>query len=147
MNEPSFLFPDDSQQESYRFLWLRSFHHPIAVRIWSSGHKQFVSVKELNGAGGYDAGKLISDRVHPVTKEKWAEFTGFLEEICYWELPTEDDDLVGTDGAQWILEGMREGRYHIVDRWTPESGRYREVCLYLLKLSRLKIDPSGEDVY
>lgn len=147
MNEPSLLFPDDSQQESYRFLWLRSFHHPVAVRIWSSGQNQYVSVKELNGAGGYEPGKLINDGVYPVPKERWAECKRLLEEIGYWELPIVEDDLVGVDGAQWILEGMRDGRYHLVNRWTPESESYRELCLYLLKLSQLKINPSDGDVY
>ena len=43
--------PDNSEAESYRFLWLRSFHRPVAVRVWSAGCERFVTLKELSGAG------------------------------------------------------------------------------------------------
>jgi hypothetical protein len=33
-------------------------------------------------------------------------------------MATKSDDLAGFDGAQWIVEARRDGRYHIVDRWT-----------------------------
>jgi len=39
-----------------------------------------------------------------------------------------------------LSEGVKKGKYHIVDRWCPEEGVYREAALYLIKLSRLKID-------
>lgn len=147
MKESSFYFPDGSEQESYRFLWLRSFHHPIAVRVWSLAGKQLVTVKEMSGAGGYTPGKLIVNRTHTVTVCEWKEFTRLLEQTCYWNLPTDSDDRGGKDGAQWILEGVKGGRYHVVDRWSPEGGSYREACLYLLKLSGLGIDVSNESVY
>jgi hypothetical protein len=144
MKEESFYFSGNSEMEGYRFLWLRSFHHPVAVRIWNSGGEQFITVKEMNGAGGYGPGKLILNQTRKLAKAEWDEFTRLLERTCYWELPTEDERL-GRDGARWILEGVRGGRYHIVDRWGPESGSYREACLYALKLSGLRAD--GEDIY
>lgn len=69
-----------------------------------------------------------------------------LDQSCYWQLRPEIDDS-GLDGAQWILEGVKEGRYHVVDRWTPQIGDFREACLYLLKLSNPSIDLSREDIY
>ncbi len=44
------------------------------------------------------------------------------------------------DGSQWVLEGVRDGRYHVVDRWSPESGLYRETCLILLRFSEIGVD-------
>jgi hypothetical protein len=146
MNEASFYFPENGDEERYRFLWLRSFHHPVVVRIWNSGGEQFVNVKEMSGAGGYEPGKLIVNQTLKIAKGEWDEFRRLLEQTCYWELPTEDE-RAGFDGAQWILEGVKGGRYHVVDRWTPEKGSYREACLYALKLSGLRIDASHEDVY
>jgi hypothetical protein len=32
-------------------------------------------------------------------------------------MPT-SEEFRGTDGAQWIVEALREGRYHVVDRWS-----------------------------
>lgn len=54
---------------------------------------------------------------------------------------------MGNDGAEWILEGVNGGRYHVVDRWTPGAGAYREACLYLLKISDLGIDEASQDLY
>jgi hypothetical protein len=155
MGEPSLYFccitPGESYQvlraeESYRFLWLRSFHHPVAVRVWRSGDEHFLVVKQLDGAGGYAPGKLSVNRTRPLSKDEWDEFVRLLDGICYWQMPTEDSRL-GNDGAQWILEGMKDGRYHVVDRWSPDGGDYRAACLHLLKLSGLGVNPKGVDVY
>lgn len=139
MNEEVLYSSDDRWLESYRFLWLRTFHHPVAVRLWKRGGERFIVVKELNGAGGYEPGEIIVNHTRKLTAAEWDEFARHLDDTCYWQLPTEDDAL-GTDGSQWILEGFKVNRYHVVDRWTPESGSYRELCLYLLQLSGLEID-------
>jgi hypothetical protein len=141
MKEEPLYSPHGEWVESYRFLWLRSFHNPVAVRIWKCGSVRFVSVKELDGAGGYDPGKLKLERKRELTPDEWREFMRYLEDSCYWQLPTQDD-TIGFDGAQWIFEGVKGGRYHVVDRWTPQNGSYRELCLYVLKLSGLKVDAS-----
>ena len=39
-----------------------------------------------------------------------------------------------------VIEGVKKGKYHMVDRWCPEEGAFREAALLLIKLSRLKID-------
>ena len=139
--------PDVPGLERYRFLWLRSFHHPVAVRIWKSGDEHFISVKETNGAGGYEPYQLILDRTRMLAPAEWAEFIRLLDQTCYWELESEDENIEGNDGARWILEAVKGGRYHIVDRWSPDGGTYREACMYALKLSELKIDTPGEPIY
>ena len=35
------------------------------------------------------------------------------------------------------MEGVEAGRYHVVERWTPEPGAYRELCRGMLDLSGL----------
>jgi len=147
MNEPAMYSEEGDGFESYRFLWLRSFHHPVVVRIWKSGDDHFILLKETNGAGGYEPRQLIIDRTRALTAAEWAEFIRLLDQTCYWALPSEDENIEGNDGAQWILESVKGGRYHVVDRWSPNGGPYREACLYALKLSELKIDTSTEPIY
>ena len=146
MGEQSLLSQTDASRESYRFLWLRSFHHPVAVRVWSSGDGHFINVKELSGQGGFKPGKLITDQTRPLTNAEWDHFLSMLDRSCYWQLRPQIDNR-GFDGAQWILECVSDERYHVVDLWTPQSGDFREACLYLLKLSNPSIDLSREDVY
>ena len=123
--------------EAYRFLWLRTFHHPIAIRVWRKGEERNMAFKELDGAGGYDPGKLIANLTRRLTTDEWDKFIKLLQQASYWQLPTESRNG-GRDGAQWILEGKKDEQYHVVDRWSPEGGSYREACLYLLKLSGQK---------
>ena len=123
--------------ETYRFLWLRTFHHPIAIRVWRKGEERNMVFKELDGAGGYDPGKLIANRTRRLTTDEWDKFIKLLQQASYWQLPKESKNG-GRDGAQWILEGKKDEQYHVVDRWSPEGGSYREACLYLLKLSGQK---------
>ena len=146
MGESSLLSQPDSPPETYRFLWLRSFRHPVAVRVWASCYGHFISVKQLSSQGTIEPGRLITDQTRPLTDTEWDHFINLLDRSCYWQLGPETDDI-GFDGARWVLEGVREGRYHLVDRWTPESGDYQEACLYLLKLSNPAIDLSKEDIY
>ena len=123
--------------ETYRFLWLRTFHHPIAIRLWRTGEERNIVFKELSGAGGYEPGKLITNQTQQLSADEWDMFIKLLQEASYWRLPTESKDLA-LDGAQWILEGKKDEQYHLVDRWSPKGGSYREACLYLLKLSGQK---------
>ena len=146
MGETSYLNAKGSLFEDYRFLWLRSFHHPISVRIWRVDDQSFITLKELNGAGGYEPGSLIVNRTRQLNLNDYQTFNQLLEKACFWNLPT-TETAMGNDGAEWILEGVRHGRYHVVDRWSPETGDYREACLYLLKISGIGIDETSQELY
>jgi len=147
MNEPSFLSVPDEVNEAYRFLWLRSFHHPIAVRVWRVGEQRCLTVKELDGAGGYEPGKIIVNETRPLTENQWIAFKVKLEQGNFWNLPSHNKHI-GLDGAEWIVEGSKEKdykvrTYHVVDRY--DGGDNRLACLYLLRLSELKI--KEDDIY
>jgi len=144
MNEPSLLFGEDGDIESYRFLWLRSFHHPVVVRLWRSGGKKFLVVKQLDGVGGERTpGTLLINKTRPISEDEWERLLYLLEQSCFWKLPTKNSSPEGEDGAQWLVEGSKEGHYHVVDRWSPKDGSYREIGIYLLKLAGFETD----DVY
>ena len=138
MKEPSLSLPRKRKTETYRFLWLRSFDNPIVVRIWRSESNVNLVTKQLDGDGGHHPGKLVVTKARTLSNKEWGEFTKYLEQSSYWTLPTDIGDI-GNDGAQWVLEGARENRYHVVDRWSPKNGSYREACFYLLELSGLKL--------
>ena len=152
MGEDSLLYISSRNVESYRFLWLRTFHHPIFVRVERIQHEpnanEFVLFsKELDGAGGYKPGKLFNETGRVLTEKQWCEFMNLLEKANYWKLPTAEKSLGGHDGAEWIMEGVKDNRYHIVERWSPDKGEYREGCIYLLKLSGVDTDRLKDDLY
>jgi hypothetical protein len=153
MKEPS-LFQQSTNKavEQYRFLWLRTFHKPIAVRVRKDSAGITLRTIRLSGAGGYDPGKIEHEDSFALTADQWDRFLKLVSESSFWDTPSAEKDLGGLDGSQWILEGQAAGRYHLVDRWTPssegEKRRHLEsfvaCCRYLLTLSKEEI-PKKDD--
>jgi hypothetical protein len=145
MSEPSLL--DAAKNETsdrYRFLWLRSFHQPIAIRltIRPDGTGELMGV-EMTGKSGYDPGVVATTEIVEISHDQIHQFQDLLQTTEYWSMPTVDIRLHEErirDGAEWILEGERDGRYHVVARTSPTNGTYRDACLYLLKLSKIEVE-------
>jgi hypothetical protein len=146
MNEPPLPSLVD-EDESYRFLWLRSFHRPVMVHVWRKGDRYFTVAKRLNGRGGYAPGTSDLYWARSLSVDGWDCFMMHLEHAQFWQMPTTDNGLMAQDGAQWILEGYREGRYHVVDRQSPDAGAYRDACLYLLRQSGLLAETPTTEIY
>lgn len=126
--------------EIYRFTWLRTFHHPIVVRIEKKGTYMRLHTKVANGQSGYATGRLITDKVKEVTTGEWKEFTSKLESAGIWHLATSINDM-GLDGAEWIIEAVTNGKYHVVDRYSPldeNMKSFSDIGKYLLELAPLK---------
>ena len=147
MREKSLLDFADGDTEVYRFLWLRTFDHPVALTVIREGHSLSLISKELDGAGGYEPGNMLRTDNIWLTEDQWCTFRQKLERAGFWTMPGREPDDLGNDGAQWILEGVNDGRYHVVDRWSPRSGDYRAACLYLIELSGRSVDNAEERVY
>lgn len=145
LNEPSLLqLAQKSDSESYRFVWLRTFHHPVVVRldVRKDGIGE-LTLKVSDGAGGYKPGQMIENLSRPLTREETKMFLAKIQRLKFWTLSTEQE-FAGNDGAQWIIEGVKDGRYHVVDQWTPRKGPIRELGVTLaLGLAGLKI-PKNE---
>ncbi len=146
-NEKSLLDTSDKDLELYRFTWLRTFHHPVIVRIEKQKDKVKIFFKELDGAGGYEPGKIFAEKENSIDKKDWCEFTKLLNDTDYWQMPSREKEIGGEDGSRWILEGVKENRCHIVDIWSPDKGKYREVGLFMLKLSGFDLDKNKDDLY
>lgn len=130
--------------QGYRFLWLRSFHHPISIRlVVNHDGTSFLVTKSLGGHGGYEPGKLTSNRSQElgIDQTKWT--LDRIDELKFWALPTNpprDPNTVREDGAQWIFEGEKDGTYHVVDRWSPDKGNVHALgIMMLIDLAKLKL--------
>lgn len=144
MREP-ILYADKSQNEYYRFTWLRTFHNPVAIRIEKKSDTYTLHWKLSNGAGGYQPGQVIINKQKVIDKSTWDEFQKRLNQIDFWKMNTSERTF-GNDGSQWILEGKIEKQYHVVDRWTPsEKNNYYQCCDFLIGLTDLNI--KGQDKY
>lgn len=151
LNEPSLWMASKTQRmTSYRFLWLRSFHHPVSVRLdVQSDGTALVRTTITSGHGGYEPGKIISSRTRKLNREQTRWFLNLVDEVKFWSLPTnppKDPNVVGLDGAEWVLEGVKDNQYHVVDRWSPEKGEIHTLGItMLIDLAKLKL--LYQDVY
>lgn len=119
----------------FRFTLLPSFDHPIAVRIViNQDGTGILYAKMTDGKGGYDPGKISKTVERKINKDIVKEFLNVIESENFWQLPT-NKEVRGLDGDQWIVEGLSDGHYHLVDRWSPEKGSVRIIGSYFLKLS------------
>lgn len=122
------LFPAAANRETYRFLWLRTFDHPISVRldVHEDGTGSLVT-KSASGAGGYAPGKLTEDKTSVLTREQVAAFVGKTNAVHFWDLSSFDNDKNGCDGSEWVIEAVKDEKYHIVGRWSPKNGPVYEL--------------------
>jgi hypothetical protein len=133
LEEPSLLERAKNPSfESYRFLWLRSFNHPVAIRLdMRADGIGVLTTKVASGAGGFRPGHIIENTSRPLTREQTQAFLARVQKLSFWSLPSHVDDQTGTDGSQWIVEGVKEGKYHVADRWSPDKGPVRELGINL----------------
>ncbi|HWB03849.1 MAG TPA: isoaspartyl peptidase/L-asparaginase [Verrucomicrobiales bacterium] len=85
MKEPS-LQPKEKEPGEWtlRFTWLRSFHKPIAVRVWKEGNDVRMRAVRLNGKGGYDPGKIDKDIARKLTTDEWKALQPLTETKELW---------------------------------------------------------------
>lgn len=127
----------------FRFTWVRTFHNPIVIGLENNNDSIILYWKVCDGAGGYEPGKITENKSKVLTIKEWTDFVSSINSINFWNLPTTQSGILGTDGAQWILEGKELGKYHVVDRWS--GGIIESVCVKLLGLTDLKI--KQDDIY
>lgn len=142
LHEPILATYDESK-EIYRFTWLRTFNHPVPVRIQKQDNRINLTVKVASGAGGYEPGKIIVNKNIVLKMHDWNELKSKFDELNFFNLPVEND-FNGLDGAEWILEYASKDRYHFTTLWSPsKKSNYGKCCLYFVQLAGLKI-PSVE---
>lgn len=132
----------DAATETYRLTWLPSFHHSIVVRVDRRENGYRFEAKQESGAGGYEAGHLARDTAFALSAADAEMFKHLLAAAAFWTLPSipPPSNDVGGDGAQWVVEGQRGTRYHVVDRWSPHDSadaHYRRLAEWLLAKSGL----------
>ena len=137
MKEPRIAsFADSSETEVVRFLWLRSFKPTITVRAIRRGSRYALIRAQLSNPEGLCPGTIDRRDSVRLSSRTWKTLIRALEnpEFVPAPLPT---NTVGADGAQWVVESVRQGHYQLVDVWAPkEQGRGSNVRALGLEMVR-----------
>ncbi len=129
----------DATIEVYRFTCLRTFHHPFSIRIEVTGGTSLLFFKMTDGQGGYQPGQLITDERIILGNVETDNIRNLFKKE-FLSLESREKNKAGCDGSQWIIEYLVNGKYHIVDRWTPIQGPVYSIGKYFIDLSKGKID-------
>jgi len=132
-----------SNNEIYRFTWLRSFHNSIAIRVEKSENKYKLIWKLGKGAGGYEPRGIKRKGVKRISSKNWNKFIVLLEQADFENSPNQTY-VPMTDGASWTLEHKTSSTFKAHDTNEPK-GKFKEACLFLLKLSGIRI--KKENIY
>ena len=107
----------------YRFTIIPTWGNDISIRIQSEGNVFRLCGKRLDGRGGFDPGKLVERKEFVLSEQESTEILVCLKSLNFFEMNTEDLPS-GCDGEEWILEGVRDGKYHVVTRWSANAPEF-----------------------
>jgi len=84
MHEPRFTAK--SNNLGFRFLWLRTFHRPISIRVINNGSTTTLFAIELDGYGGYEPGEMLRKLEMKMLPDQWQEIQGQFAVVGFWVL-------------------------------------------------------------
>ena len=139
MKEPSLwrLSQNDRPATAYRFLWLATGQHPICIRLTRTGGTFALHVAGHDGHPGITAGRQTLDKNVKISVQQAERLVARLQKTKFWTSPVEVKESRGiADGDGIVIEGVKDGRYHVVDRAGSTTGElYKEFCRSLLELA------------
>jgi hypothetical protein len=141
MNEPSLWAAAVHGETAYRFLWLRTWGRPIAVRVTVDGVRARLFVTRFSGSGGYDPGEIDVHRERELEARDVGVIEAALSTASFDTIDTQG--TMGADGAEWVLERAKGGVYRMVERWTP---RHNPKYAAFVAACDLLLDLAGRDL-
>jgi hypothetical protein len=123
--------PTSENQRAYRITVIPAFSESesATLKVMDDGSSNV----SLRTTGRYRR-SLAIDKSKTISAKQAADFTDVLNRIQFWQLPTESPHR-GFDGAEWILEGVQDGTYHVVVRWCPGKEPFGEAARKLFDLA------------
>ena len=122
-----------SEPHAYRLIWT-AFPSGVTVvirlQIYSTGTARVFVEKTP-----FDKTTLLLTKQSTVSAEAVNRFLECVKRGDFWQLPTQEHEQRVVDGSYWVLEGVRDGNYHLVYRRAPElkPGAFTDISRNLAK--------------
>ena len=116
----------EADSHSYRFTYIPSFDQPFTIRVDvranGEGKLRHCVAATVQGFGR----RIRLSSSKKISRSQVEGLLRILDENFFWELPREVS-VYGLDGSTWIVEGIKDGAYHVVGRWEPEMTNEKAV--------------------
>lgn len=127
----------NSEEQIFRFTWLRTFHQPIVIRFENKNGEYILYYKIGKGAGGYKPEGIFQQKIIKLSAEEFETFQTLIDYEDYINFRYNQSMVIG-DGAMWIMEEKLPNEFRVKKTQKPETHLYR-ACMYLIKLANLNI--------
>lgn len=137
-----------SQPQTYRLLVeTRPHNTPVVVRLSIKADGTGEAVVKVSQSARF-ADTLTVNRTEVVSRENADDFLRHMGTASFWSRPVvEQFDVhkpVSMGAAGWILEGTREGSYHVVCRTAERQASLTNAVMFLAKnIGKLDLTPEG----
>lgn len=135
IGEPPLVRSDNnSEAHAYRLIWTAFPAGKTVVlrlQVDSQGTARIFAKQTP-----FDGTNLLLDNEKNISIEGVNRFLECVKRGDFWQLPTrEQHEPQVNDGSYWVLEGVRDGNYHLVYRRAPERhpGPFTNIGRYLAK--------------
>lgn len=140
--------PPLAGRDSWRFLWLRSFHPAVAIRVDRTSSGCIIVTKEVTWNDSVTRQMLTrqdSIRIEDANCDKLLTRVASLE---VWDASSPARPAGGVDGADWVFE-RGAPRYALARAWSPQARgperHFRNAGLAFLSAARLQ--PDSSEIY
>jgi hypothetical protein len=145
MQEPSLFENRTGEITAYRLLLgLKDRALSFRPELLVDGTGE-LSVARVILRSGKPESVLLKDRV-PISAERVDEFLTLLQKADFWNSATEekrDKDRLLKE-IHWVLEGVKNREYLVVDRVSPKGNDFGRSCIFLMALTPMNPDERGE---
>lgn len=120
--------------EQYRFTWLRSFHRPVIMRAEATPDGGVLVIK-VGHAEEDTATKILREERRKISRDEMNGIRMHFKVTDFFAQPSFEESRVGNDGAQWVIEALMDGRYHVVALWSPDDRFIRRIGMHFIELA------------
>lgn len=136
------LWPPSSELETtYRLTYVPSLPFSVITLSLASDGDGKVTIKTVNPYRGRIKVDEV-DETRSVTRDQVGRFYMQLDKSNFWTTPTELPET-GVTGPDWILEGVKDGKYRVVVRRCPDVERQTPEESQFAKAGRLLFEIAG----
>jgi hypothetical protein len=135
LGEPSlYEGRQDPARVAVRFLWLRTYHAPICVRLELTSEPELIA-KTAKTKSGFERPRDVSMRSLRLASEQAEAVAIRIHAALLVAYPRQ----LACDGAAWLLEHVRSGSYRVAELNSPGKdevrGPFRAAAWQLIELA------------
>jgi hypothetical protein len=135
--------------ELLRFTYIPAFGHARVVRVERREEDALVISKIQKTGRACEGGADPRPQVRVVPLEEWDGLMVLADDIKFWTNPDRGPRREGDmDGSDWILEGVRKGKYQETELWEPRgrAPQFMHLCERLAELGGVPIPAPDDDI-